>query len=160
MNRTQTSETPKVATIPAAGLKTGKIVVKRTIPATVDELFDAWLDPLCLAQWMHPMTANPSTVSVDARVGGAYEVIMNYDAGPKRHYGEYRVIDRNKKLVFTWHSDATNFAETLVTVEFIAHSAATEVVLTHERMPDHDAALKHTRGWANALEQLEGVLKH
>ena len=35
---------------------TGSIVVKRTIPATVDELFDAWLDPESLAQWMHPGT--------------------------------------------------------------------------------------------------------
>lgn len=29
---------------------TGAIVVKHTIPATVDELFDAWLDPESLAQ--------------------------------------------------------------------------------------------------------------
>jgi uncharacterized protein YndB with AHSA1/START domain len=28
----------------------GTIVVRRTIPATVDELFDAWLDPDSLAQ--------------------------------------------------------------------------------------------------------------
>lgn len=157
MTQTQTSST-KAA--PDAGIKTGKIVVKRSIPATVDELFDAWLDPDSLAQWMHPGTTNRATVSVDARVGGAYEVVMNYDSGPKRHYGEYRVIERNKKLVFTWYSDATHHTETLVTVEFHAVSDSTEVVLTHERMPDHEAGLKHTQGWTMALEQLEGLLKH
>jgi uncharacterized protein YndB with AHSA1/START domain len=128
--------------------QTGKIVVRRTIPATVDELFDAWLDPESLAQWMHPGTAARSTARVDARVGGAFEVVMNYESGPRRHYGEYRVIERNKKLAFTWYSDATHHTETLVTV------------LTHERMPDHAAGLKHTNGWTLALELLESLLKH
>ena len=159
MTQPQTSSN-KAATVPATGIKTGKIVVRRTIAATVDELFDAWLDPESLAQWMHPGTATRSTVSVDARVGGAYEVVMNYESGPKRHYGEYRAIERNKKLVFTWYSDATHHTETLVTVEFHAASASTEIVLTHERLPDHEAGLKHTKGWMMALEQLEGLLKH
>ena len=159
MTQMQTGST-KAATVPAAGIKTGKIVVRRTIPATVDELFDAWLDPESLAQWMRPGAALHCTVSVDARVGGAYEVVMNYENGPKRHYGEYRVIERNKKLVFTWYSDATHHAETLVTVEFNVASAGTEIVLTHEHMPDHESGLKHTKGWTMALELLENLLKH
>ncbi|MDP9140169.1 MAG: SRPBCC domain-containing protein [Pseudomonadota bacterium] len=148
------------STAAAASLKPGKIVVRRTMAATVDELFDAWLDPESLAQWMHPGTTTRSTVSVDARVGGRYEVVMNYDSGPNRHYGEYRVIERNRKLVFTWHSAATHHTETLVTVEFNAANSSTEVVLTHERLPDHEAGLSHTRGWTMALELLDSLLKH
>jgi hypothetical protein len=45
-------------------------------------------------------------------------------------------------------------------VEFNAASASTEIVLTHERMPDHAAGLKHTNGWTLALELLESLLKH
>ena len=100
--QTQTSGDTKAASVPAAGLAAGRIVVKRTIPATVEELFDAWLDPESLAQWMHPGTTTRSTVEVDARVGGAFEVVMNYESGPKRHYGEYRAIERNRKLQFTF----------------------------------------------------------
>lgn len=136
----------------------GKVVVKRTIPATVDELFDAWLDPESLAQWMRPGTDALSTATVDARVGGAFEVLMHYPDGPKRHHGEYRVIDRNRKLVFTWISDATHHAETLVTVDFHPALSSTEIVLTHERMPDHDAGLNHSRGWTAALQLLENLL--
>lgn len=139
--------------------RTGTIVVRRTIPATVDELFEAWLDPESLAQWMHPGTTKRSTARVDARVGGAFEVVMNYDNGPRRHYGEYRAIERNKKLAFTWHSDATHDTETLVTVAFNVVSAGTEIVLTHERMPDHEAGVSHTWGWTLALELLDGLLK-
>ena len=160
MTQTQSSSAPKAATVSTAGIKTGKIVVKRSIPATVDELFDAWLDPESLVQWMHPGTMNRSTASVDARVGGTFEVVMHYDNGPQRHYGEYRVIERNKRLVFTWHSNATHHTETLVTVEFNVGNASTEVVLTHERMPDHEAGLKHTNGWTQALQLLEDLLKY
>ena len=159
MTQAQTSNA-KTATVAAAGLKTGKIVVRRSIPATVDELFDAWLDAESLAQWMLPGDHQRNTVSVDARVGGAYDIVMHHQNGDKRHYGVYRVIERNRKLVFTWHSDATHHTETLVTVEFLAASDRTEIVLTHERLPDHEAGLAHTRGWTRGLELLEGFLKH
>ena len=158
MTQAQTSTTTEAA-VPAAGIKTGTIVVRRTIPATVDELFDAWLDADSLSQWMLPGDHRRNTVSVDARVGGAYEIVMHHQDGSKRHYGEYRAIERNKKLVFTWHSDATHHTKTLVTVEFLIVNDGTEVVLTHERMPDHDAGLKHTKGWTRGLELLEGFLK-
>ena len=156
MTTAQASST-QAATVPASGIETGKIVVRRTIAATVDELFDAWLEPESLAQWMRPGAIRPSSVKVDARVGGAFEVVMHYAEGPLRHHGEYRVIERNKKLAFTWYSDATHHTETLVTVEFRPASNSTEIVLTHERMPDHDAALKHTQGWTLALDLLEGL---
>ena len=157
MTQTQTGSTK--ATVPAASIATGKIVVKRTIPATVDELFDAWLDADSLAQWMLPGDHRPNTVSVDARVGGKFEIIMHHQDGSKPHYGEYRSIERNKKLVFTWHSNATRHTETLVTVEFIAANDSTEIVLTHERLPDHESGLSHTRGWTRGLELLEAHLK-
>lgn len=159
MTQAQTSGTPKATTVPAAGIKAGKIVIKRSIPATVDELFDAWLEPESLAQWLRPGAIAPSTAKVDARVGGAFEVVMHYTDAPRRHYGEYRVIERNKKLVFTWYSDATHHTETLVTVEFIAATASTEIVLTHERLADPEACLKHTNGWNMGLDLLENLLK-
>lgn len=159
MTQTQTSNA-KASTIPAADIKTGTIVVKRTIAATADELFDAWLDADSLSQWMLPGDHRRNTVSVDPRVGGAYEIIMHHQDGDKRHYGEYRSIERNKKLVFTWHSNATHQKETLVTVEFLAAKDSTEIVLTHERMPDHEAGLAHTRGWTLGLELLAKFIKH
>ena len=156
MTLSQTSS--KAKTVPVERSKTDTIVVKRTIPATVDELFDAWLDPESLAQWMHPGTSARSTARVDARVRGAFEVVMHYPSGPLRNYGVYHTIERNKKLVFTWFSDATQHTETLVTVEFNAASASTEIVLTHERLPDNQAGCSHVQGWTLALELLENLL--
>jgi uncharacterized protein YndB with AHSA1/START domain len=140
--------------------KAATVVVRRTIPATVDELFDAWLDPECLAQWMRPGMAPLSTARVDARVNGSFEVVMHSPGGPLRHYGVYRDIVPNKKIVLTWCSDATYDTETLVTVQFNVASAGTEVVVTHERMPDQEAANAHSQGWTQALELLEKLLAH
>lgn len=158
MSTSQTSST-KAAPAQSAGIPTGKIVIKRTIPATVDEVFDAWLDADALSQWMLPGDHRRNTVSVDPRVGGAYEIIMHHQDGDKRHYGEYRGIERNKKLVFTWFSNATHHTETLVTVEFIAANDSTQLVLTHERLPDHESGLGHTRGWTRGLELLAAHFK-
>ncbi len=139
---------------------TATIVVRRTIAATVDELFDAWLDPDSLAQWMHPGTTERSTARVDARVSGAFEVVMRHPGGQLRHHGVYLTIERNKKLVFTWCSDATHHKETLVTVEFNVAGAGTEIVLTHERMPDHEAGSSHLQGWTLALDLLQDLVTH
>ena len=160
MTQTQTGSTPEVAGAHAAAVRTGSIVIRRTIAATVDELFDAWLDPESLAQWMHPGTAIPSIARVDARVGGTFEVLMPRESGALRHHGEYLVIERNKKLVFTWFSHATHEKETLVTVEFHALDAGTQIVLTHERLPDHEAGMGHTKGWTAALNLLDEFLQH
>jgi uncharacterized protein YndB with AHSA1/START domain len=136
----------------------GTIVVRRTIAATVDELFDAWLDPDSLAQWMHPGTTTRSTARVDARVGGSFEVVMHHPGGGLRHHGVYLTIERNKRLVFTWCSDATNHLETLVTVEFKVAGAGTEIVLTHARMPDPQTGSAHVQGWTQALDLLEDLI--
>lgn len=154
MTSVQVDDTTK----PSTPTGQGAIVVRRTIPATVDELFDAWLDPDSLAQWMR--AGSRSTVRVDARVGGAFEVVMHHPDRDLRNHGQYRVIERNSKLVFTWLSDATHGIETLVTVDFNVLDAGTEIVITHERMPDHEAGLAHARGWTAGLQRLEDLCRH
>lgn len=142
----------------ASAEELGSVVVKRTIAATVVELFDAFLEPTSLAQWMHPGTSALSTASVDARVGGAFEVVMHHPRGDLRHYGIYREIKRNEKLVFTWYSDATLHRETLVTVVLNVVSAGTEIVVTHEHIPHQEAARSRIEGWSEALCMLAALL--
>jgi uncharacterized protein YndB with AHSA1/START domain len=133
-----------------------KVTVRREIGASAKDVFDAWLDPASLAIWMRPGGVPRSTAKVDPRVGGAFEIVMHAVEGPIRHAGIYRVIDRPKRLVFTWISPATHFTDSLVTVEFLAGRSpkTTEVVVTHELLPDTDAVASHTEGWTQALELL------
>jgi uncharacterized protein YndB with AHSA1/START domain len=136
-----------------AALSSAAVVVRRTIAASPELLFDAWLDPISLSHWMRPGGISSTQARVDPRVGGEYEVIMRTDTDPIRHRGVYRAIDRPRRLVFTWESPPTDNRETLVTVDFIPKGKSTEVVVTHERLPE-SALPSHSNGWTSAMEKL------
>src|SRR5262245_1889719 len=137
-----------------AAIAPAAVVVRRTIAASPEQIFDAWLDPEALAIWMRPGTIHSTVASLDARVGGRYEIVMHGDSGPFPHTGVYQVIDRPRRLVFTWHSPATEQRETLVTVDFLPRGERTEVVVTHEQLPE-SAKAAHQRGWTGALERMD-----
>jgi uncharacterized protein YndB with AHSA1/START domain len=129
------------------------VVVRRRIAASPAELFDAWLDPQALAIWMRPSGIRRTTATTDARVGGRYEILMEGEQTTHPHHGVYQLIDRPRRLVFTWISNATEGRETLVTVDFQPRGELTEVVITHERLPE-GASASHTEGWTSALARL------
>jgi uncharacterized protein YndB with AHSA1/START domain len=138
----------------AALTASAAVIVRRTIPASAEVLFDAFLDPIALSEWMRPGTIRSAVATVEPYVGGRYEVIMQGESGAIPHSGVYRLIDRPKRLVFTWHSPHTGPNETLVTVDFVKAAKGTEVVVTHELLPE-DARPSHSRGWTSGLEHLD-----
>jgi len=61
------------------------VVVRRIIAAPADDLFDAWLDPEALAEWMRPGAIQRSEARTDPRVGGEYEVVMHGEKNGDRY---------------------------------------------------------------------------
>ena len=135
-------------------LASAAVVVRRVIAASAEDLFDAWLDPEALAQWMRPGTISSTVARVEPRVGGAYEITMQGQYGPIVHKGVYRAIERPKRLVFTWISGPTENKETLVTVDFVSVDKRTEVIVTHEQLPE-SAMPSHRNGWTSGLQHLD-----
>ena len=132
--------------------------VTKLLPASPEVVFDAWTDPESLAQWFLPGPIRVGPVEVDLRVGGRYRIVI---VGEAEHviWGEYLEIERPKRLVFTWFSAGTGGEETLVTIELEARRSGaggsrTELVLTHEQLPDRQAATRHEAGWSNILDAL------
>jgi uncharacterized protein YndB with AHSA1/START domain len=132
-----------------------KLVVRRTIAASAKDVFDAWIEPKALAAWMTPITDRASDVTVDARVGGKFEIVMHSDTGTVPHRGVYEVIDRPRRLVFTWNSPFAGDHGSRVTVDFHPNAGGTEVVVTHEKLPTELAVGQHREGWALCLAGLE-----
>ena len=137
-----------------ASVNTTAVVVRRTIAASPDELFDAWLDPEALAIWMRPGPVSSTVAKLVAREGGSYEITMQGQSGPIVHKGVYLQIDRPKRLVFTWASLGTEMRDTLVTVDFLPVDERTEVIVTHEQLPQ-SAQPSHGIGWTRGLEHLD-----
>ena len=144
---------------------TNALRVAQVIRADREKLFRAWTDPAELVHWwrMEEKGWSFAGASIDLRVGGRYRLGMTSPEG-KTHVaiGEYRVIDRPKRLAFTWDWDDPESAmgETLVTVEFNdVGGGATEVVLIHERFPDSNRVSRHEHGWTQLLRLLDVAMR-
>jgi uncharacterized protein YndB with AHSA1/START domain len=136
-----------VAQIPTA-------IVRREIAAPAAELFDAWLDAGKLAAWMRPFDTERADVKLDPRVGGEFEIVMHTPKGAVPHTGFYQEITRPRRIVFTWNSPFAGDHGSLVTVDFNAKGRGTEIVITHERLPNEEMVKAHSGGWTGILDRI------
>ena len=129
--------------------------VERVVPGAINDVFDAWLNPTQLSRWMTPGPSMSVPVAeVDPRVGGRFYIVMRSSGRDIPHEGEYRVIDRPSRLVFTWNSEPAG-RDTLVTVTFIkVAERETRVHLTHERFANAAARDSHRNGWGLILDAM------
>ncbi len=139
-------------TAPSVG-RTLRIV--RRLPATPEVVFAAWTDAESLKVWMCPGSTSVSTAELDVRVGGQFRIVIRHEEHDTVHTGFYREILPPERLVFTWTSTATRGEVTLVTVELRPEGDATELILTHEGLPDADSAAQHESGWQGVVVKLE-----
>jgi uncharacterized protein YndB with AHSA1/START domain len=130
------------------------VTVRREIAAPAAELFDAWLDAGKLAAWMRPFDTIRSDVRLDPRVGGEFEIVMHTPKGAVPHTGSYQEISRPRRIVFTWNSPFAGNHGSLVTVDFNAKGRATEIVITHERLPSEEMVNAHAGGWGSILDRI------
>jgi uncharacterized protein YndB with AHSA1/START domain len=139
-----------------AGTRGGKVVIRRQIRATRQELFDAWTDPEGMREWMCPGNIVSADVQIDPRVGGHLIIIMRGPPDVFEHRGEFTVVDRPSKLAFTWIAKSTDLRPTLVTVEFFEVTATeSELVLTHLEIPRKEVSDQYQGGWSQIVTRLE-----
>jgi uncharacterized protein YndB with AHSA1/START domain len=152
---------PETTTKPAqtAGTTDTSLRITRRIRATPEELFDAWTDADGMRTWMTPADAKDARAVLDVRVGGKFEIDMIGPRGTHEHRGEYLVVDRPKKLSFTWVSVHVANLPTVVTLEFKALSKEeTELTLTHEGFPSVESRNGHLEGWGMIVDKLASTI--
>ena len=144
---------PPVA--PAAKKLAATLVVRRRINATREKLFAAWTQPGLLVRWWGPQGVACPSAEIDLRVGGSYRIANQFPDGTVVWItGVFEVIEPPGRLTYTWKLESQNGPVERVTVCFEAHGDATEVVVTHERIPDDFARTSHERGWIGCLDSL------
>ena len=137
---------------------TATIRVQHRYGATVERVFDTWLDPAQARQFLF---ATPSGTMVRAdinpRVHGQFVFTDRRDGEDIEHTGRYLVIDRPRLLVFTFAVPKFSAQETTVTVDVHPAEGGSEVTLTHEGvLPDY--AERTQQGWGMILQGLERAL--
>ena len=134
------------------------LTVERDIPAPIEAVFDAWFDPTLMEQWMTPASDVAVEASANPVVGGSFRIVMKGRGREIEHVGEYVVIDRPNRLVFTWKSEPAG--DTIITVEFSRLTdRSTRVTLTHSRFATGETREQHRGGWTALLESLARVLE-
>jgi uncharacterized protein YndB with AHSA1/START domain len=131
------------------------LVVRRRINATRERLFAAWTEPQLLVRWWGPQGVACPTAEIDLRVGGSYRIANQFPDGTVVWIaGVFEVIEPPNRLTYTWKLESDNGPLERVKVCFEAHGTATEVVVTHERIPDDTVRTSHERGWLGCLDSL------
>ncbi len=135
------------------------LVVRRTIRATPQRLFEAWTRPEQLVRWWGPAPVECAGAEVDLRVGGRYRIGNRLPDGQVLWIsGEFEEVTPPKRLVYTWQLGPRAGDPERVTVRFEAREGATEVIIVHQRILDEAARSDHERGWYGCLDGLEGYL--
>lgn len=134
------------------------VTVRKLLPASCEEVFDAWLDADGMREWMCPGPVTGAEVTLDPRVGGRFRIVMTTPGAPVVNTGEFRVLQRPARLQFTWISSRWDYQETLITVELRPRDADCELILTHDRFPLEHSAPQLVHGWTQILEKLAARL--
>lgn len=136
--------------------------LRRLFRARRERVFRAWTDPAALQAWWAPPGVRCLAASVDLRPGGQYRIRMAPIAGGADFAvgGRFIEVQEPERLVYTWRWEADpEFPETVVTVEFVARNDATELILTHDRLPSAESVGQHVAGWTGCLESFAAYLQ-
>jgi uncharacterized protein YndB with AHSA1/START domain len=134
--------------------------VQRVMPAAPEVVFDQWLDPESLAEWMCPRPVRVVALTVEPHIGGSVQFDID-DVGTRVLItGRFLAIDRPHLLRFTWSAsdwpDPT--AVSVVNVAFEPHSDdQTLMTIEHSLLPP-DTFDEYQSGWAGVCDQLAAFL--
>jgi len=133
------------------------VTLVRTVNARPQRVYEAWIDPRQLEQWL------TQTAEADARVGGCFRLQVKKENETHVVSGEYRELVPGRRIVKTWVYEGPYAPEgsmhARLTVELGENGANTEVSLRHEGLtsPRYRAAIQQG-AWTKALDNLEALL--
>jgi uncharacterized protein YndB with AHSA1/START domain len=130
------------------------------MPAAPEVVFDEWLDPEALQDWMCPHPVRVVDVTVDAQVGGAVRFDVDDSGRRVLISGQFLAIERPHLLRFTWSNsnweDPTRASVVNVTFEPVG-TDETLMSIEHSLLPTTEFESFHT-GWIVTFAQLSGRL--
>jgi len=134
--------------------------VARHFPVPAETVFDAWIDPETVGDWLF-RTPDGELVrcAVDPVVGGRYEIVERRGEEEVLHTGTYEAIERPERLVFTLAVPLYAQGEERVAIAIAADGDGSTLTLTQSRPDDAPASTEQiAQGWAHLLDTLAARL--
>jgi uncharacterized protein YndB with AHSA1/START domain len=138
----------------------GRVVrIERAFAASAEDVFDAWTSPEVMRRWLHPASDwGTPEAEVDLQVGGKVRVVMRRPDGSEiEARGEYRVIDRPRRLVMTWTFSDDPSNQQLMELSFSESEGSTTVLLVNSGISTDDRRDAQDWGWRGCLDELERI---
>ena len=129
------------------------LTVKRTIKASPEAVYAAWLDPVTITRFMAGGADQRVTEArTDPRVGGSFRIVMTSDKDIA-HLGVYRDLVPHSLIRFTWESPYSP-ADSEVTIRLSPVADGTEITLSQVKFLSEGAREGHQGGWTRILDRL------
>jgi uncharacterized protein YndB with AHSA1/START domain len=138
-----------------------EVVVTRTINGPARIVFEAFTKAELFKRWWVPKSMGMTLMSceLDARVGGKYRLVFDYDPEPVAFFGTYVEVQPYSRLA--WTNEEGGEGGSVTTVTFEEESGKTLVVL-RENHPSKEALDAAGTGAADAMvetfDQLDELL--
>ncbi|CAD6546154.1 SRPBCC family protein [Paraburkholderia metrosideri] len=131
------------------------LTIVRHLKAPPARVYAAWTRPELMARWWGPDAGPVLSAEADPRVGGGFRVLFQtLDGETHDCRGEYRQVEVDRKLVFTWEWVTLPERRSLVTIQLRPVDAGTEMTFTHAQFIDEAARDGHREGWNGAFDKL------
>ena len=138
-----------------------EVVVTRTINGPARIVFEAFTNVELFKRWWVPKSMGMILLSceVDARVGGKYRLVFDFDPEPVAFFGTYVEVNPYSRLA--WTNEESGEDGPVTTVTFEEKGGKTLVVL-HELHPSKESLDAAGTGAADAMfetfDQLDELL--
>ena len=132
----------------------GTVRFHRVLRAPPERVFKAFIDPEAMIKWLPPNGFTGKVHSMDARVGGKFEMsFTNFSSGNGHSFGgEYLEMIPGQKLRYTDVFDDPNLpGKMTVTVNFRKVTAGTDMEIVQEGIPDAIPTEMCYLGWQESL---------
>jgi uncharacterized protein YndB with AHSA1/START domain len=131
-------------------MTTFDFTISRTIPASPEDVYDAWLDPKVPGGVWYGV----ERVILNTAVDGLFYHVVKHQGKSWPHYGRFIRLERGRTIEHTWMSESTRGLESIVTITLGPKHGGTDVTLRHANLPDDEEGRKHKDGWSWYLDVL------
>lgn len=131
--------------------------LSRWLDATVEEVYEAFTDPVLLRQWWGPRDFVIETLEFPAVEGEDYRVELRAPDGSRfAHVGTFREVRPPRRLSYSWVwvEGPLQRGEMLVELDFRAERGGTRVDLRHSGFESQASRDAHY-GWPDSFDRIE-----
>jgi uncharacterized protein YndB with AHSA1/START domain len=141
------------------------IIIEKTFPVNVSELFSAWTQEDALKSWWKPGGRKLESVQTDLQEGGT--VVYTFEKNESSEgeliiEGKYETVEPENELVYTWNWSLNNEpienGTYKLNVKFSEATEGAKLTVTQESLNEIEGIHPHQDGWEKSLDELADYL--